>query len=81
MIIRYYITIKIYQRSIYSPEFAGLRTIDFSSNFWDEEIWKTGEKVMAELLEENNTLDVIASLEEKLFSKGFKERMLEELNA
>lgn len=46
MIIRYYITIKIYQRSIYSPEFAGLRTIDFSSNFWDEEIWKTGEEII-----------------------------------
>ena len=46
-----------------------------------EKIWKMGEKVMAELLEENNTLEVIASLEEKLFAKGFKERMLEELNA
>lgn len=46
-----------------------------------EKIWEKGEKVMAELLAENNTLEVIASLEEKLFTKGFKERMLEELNA
>lgn len=46
-----------------------------------EKIWKEGEQVMIELLESHDALGFISSLEEKLFSKGFKERMLEKIES
>jgi len=44
-----------------------------------EKIWQAGGKGIADALEEIHALDFLSALEEKFFSKGFKERTLEQL--
>lgn len=44
-----------------------------------EKIWEAGENGIKEAMEEHNALDFISVLEDKFFTKGFKERTLEQL--
>ncbi|MBV6647762.1 MAG: MarR family transcriptional regulator [Cyclobacteriaceae bacterium] len=46
-----------------------------------ERVWNAGEKGIIKALEGTNAMEVISKLEDRFFSKGFKDRTFEELNA